>query len=274
MPELNPVFLNKSLITDVDFITDNTGGGTSDAIRLRLFDRDTDLLYRSIGKSTGDRIVTIDFGAPVNVDTIFIQNHNMEDFKIESDGPALVQVDPPGGPANVDITGNVDKNSYFEILPVTTQTIIITCHEIFGAVSGELELGEVYIGTQRFRMSDDTAGDVDPVPGVQQSIISLSDGTSEKLFIRRTVNYEINLVGVSITEREKYREIYSLNKSQSFAFVPRPAISHSGFAPNNVWLGLGSHYNWVNEEDIHEFTDVVAQTFNVNVDLGQAGGLD
>jgi len=274
MPALNPIFLDKSLITDVNFITDNTGGATADSIRLRLFDRDVDLLYRSIGVSSGDRIVTIDFGSAICVDTIFIQNHNMQDFKIESDGPAFVQVNPPGGPADVDITGNAEKDSYFEITTVLTQTITITCSNIFGGVSGELELGEVYIGEKRFRIADDNGGDLDVIPDVAQSIVRLSDSTSEKIFIRRIVNYSLSLVALTRTEILKYISLYTVNNSRSFAFVPRPQISHPGFAPDNLWDGLASHYNWVNALDIHEFTDVTGNLFNVNMDMEQAGGLD
>jgi hypothetical protein len=274
MPVINPTFLNKSLITDVSFITDNTGGATDDTIKQRIFDRDVDLQYISTGVTTGDRIITIDFGTPVTVDTVFIQNHNMQDFKIESDGPAFLQLNPSGGPTDLDLTGNAAINSYFEVSSVSTQTIIITCSEIFGTVNGELRVGEIYIGTRRFAISGDTGGDLDIQSNVAQSLIELSDATQQKLYIRRLVNYQMSLQNVTTAEALKYCTLYDANKTVSFGFVPRPAISHPDFSPNDVWDGLGGHYNWTNSLDVYEFSDVTAGTFNINIDLIQAGGLD
>jgi hypothetical protein len=274
MPAILPTFLSKSLITDVNFITDNTGGATDDTIRLRLFDRDTDLLYRSIGVASGDRIITIDFGTPVTVDTIFIQNHNMRDFKIESDGPAFLQLNPPGGPVNLDITNNTQVNSYFEVSSVVTQTIILTCSNIFGGVNGELQLGEFYIGTRRFAIDQTSGGDLDIQPDNAQNNIQLSDNTIDKLFIRRLVNYQLSLTNIDRVQAEKYCALYNLNKSSSFAFAPRPAITHPDFSPDDIWDGLAGHYNWSNALDVYEFTDDTGSAFNINIDLIQAGGLD
>lgn len=274
MSVINPTFLNKSLLNDVSFISDNTGGATADSIRLRLFDRDVDLLYRSIGVSVGDRIITIDFGTPVTIDTLFIQGHNMQDFKIESDGPAFLQLNPSGGPVDLDITGNTATNSYFEASPVVTQTITLTCSNIFGGVNGELQLGEFYIGTKRFAIDFETGGDLDIQPEVSQSLIQLSDSTQEKLFIRRLVNAQLSLTNITPAQAIKYCTLYNENKTKSFGFVPRPAITHPDFAPDNIWDGLGSHYNWINALDVYEFTDDTGSAFNINIDLIQAGGLD
>ncbi len=274
MTAIKPTFLGKSLVTDVDFITDNTGGATADSIRLRLFDRDVDLQYTSIGVTAGDRIITIDFGQVVTVDTLFIQGHNMQDFKIESDGPAFLELNPTGGPVDLDITGNEAVNSYFEVSSVATQTIILTCSEIFGAVSGELKIAEFYIGSRRFVVDSNTGGELDVQPSVSQSLIELSDSTQEKLFERRLVNYQLSFQNIELLQVGKYCSLYALNKTTSFAFVPRPAISHPDFAPDDLWGGLGGHYNWTNPLDIYEFTDVTGQTFNINIDLVQAGGLD
>ncbi len=274
MTFINPTFLSKSLVNDVDFITDNTGGATSDSLRLRLFDRDRDIQYTSIGVTGGDRIITIDFGTPVTLDTLFIQNHNMQDFKIESDGPAFLQLNPSGGPVNLDLTGNTAFDSYFEVSSVVTQTIILTCSEIFGAVSGELKIGEFYIGCRRFVVDSNTGGDMDIQPDVSQSLIELSDSTQEKLFIRNIINYQLSFSNITRAQTLKYCALHSLNRTQSFGFVARPAIRHPDFAPDDIWDGLGSHYNWSNPLDIYEFTDTTSETFNINIDLVQAGGLD
>lgn len=272
MAALNPIFLDKNLLNDVSTITDN--GTTIDTIKIRLFDRDIDLQYSCIGVTTGSRVLTITFGSSVTIDTIFIQNHNMQDFKIEYGGPAYFQLNPPGGPVNLDITGNSDTDSYYEVSSVNTTTVIITCTNIFGGVSGEMKIGELYIGTKRFEIDSTTGGDIDIDPVTSQSLLTLSDSTVKKLFVRRIVNYSLALTNITDEQVSKYVSLYALNRTASFAFVPRPRISHPGFAPYDTWLGLAGHYNWVNGLDVYAFTDATTNTFNVNIDLEQAGGLD
>lgn len=274
MTILLPEFLKKNYINNVSQISDNTGGATDDTLKLRLFDRSRELRYTSIGVTTGNRIITIDFGAIKFIDRIYIQDHNMGDFKIEADGAALLQINDGITTANLNLTGNTSTLSYFQITPVNTQTLTLTCTNLIGGTNGELKLAEFYAGAQIFNIQDDVGGEIDIQAEAAQSLIELSDATQQKLFIRRTTNYQISLENVTQAHLFDYINLYQENRQNSFAFVVRPAITHPSFAPDDLWDGLASHYNWTNPLDIYTFTDSTGRTFNVNIDLIEAGGLD
>lgn len=257
---LLPVFATKNLINDVALITDN--GSTSDEIKTRIFDRNEEIRYFPVGVTTGDRITSFGpFTSTPPVSVIFVQNCNWEDFEITHDAS-------PFSPA-ISITGNTRKNLYFEVSNVVTD-VEVKVTAIFGGGSGLAKMGEFYLGEKLFSISGNISSPgIDVVPNTAQSIFELSDGTTKKNYIRKTLNYNVPLTIVSESDRLDFENLYEINRVDSFVYINRPAL-----IPDN-WDGQANHYNWTNSNDFFNFTeDINVNGFNVNIVLGQAGGID
>ena len=257
----NPIFLNKSEISDVSEITDN--GSTTDAVKIRLLDRNDQLKYRLVGVTTGDRIITWTPPASATISRIWIQNCNFEDVDITFNGGSDFS------PA-ISLTGNTDKHLYFEFADQAVNTVEITVGNIFGGGSGLATAGEIYIGTERFQVGANLGSErLEALPDVAQTIFTLSDNTKQKVFIRRTIDYQFDLLAISDSDRQNFVALYELNRSETFGFIPRPIPNATG------WDGLAGHYNWINAADFVNYTDgFFINGFDINIRLGQAGGFD
>ena len=102
----------------------------------------------------------------------------------------------------------------------------------------------------------------------QQQILTLSDGSNYKNYVRQLRDFLIRLNCVSEAERLNYVSLYERNRRETFVFIPNPATS------SDTWDGLGGHYIWANEPDFDNYTDnLVANGRDVNIQLMQAGGV-
>jgi hypothetical protein len=272
MTLLNPKWYESNFIKNVSEIT-NSGPAVDDKIKQRIFDRNEELRYFSIGLTTGSRSIFWTTQKTVTINRFFIQNCNWEDFIIEwFDSSAFLT--KQFSPVLIE-TGNADKNLYFEVAEVTIDpgdTVRFIVNKIIGGGPGEATVAEIYIGAELFGLPADRIGStgLDLAPQVSQKLFDLSDGTSQKIFVRKTVNYNLPLSNVSEADKVDFENLYERNRRETFVFVPRPVIFGTG-----KWDGLGNHYNWANANDFLSFTaNNFANGFDVNIVMLQAGGLD
>lgn len=277
MTLLNPKWYESNFIKNVSEIT-NTGPVIDDKVKQRVFDRNEELRFSSIGTTTGARRIDWRPTKAFTVDRIFVQNCNWKTIQLvwfdDSAGIFKALTPLPFGPQT---NTNEDKNLYFEIDPVVIDGsdgdfIRFEVTGIFGGDPGEAEVGEIYIGSELFGLPADRIGSTGLViaPQVSQRLFELSDGTTQKIFVRKTVNYNLPLSNVSEDDRVDFENLYERNRRDTFVFVPRPVIFGTG-----KWDGLGNHYNWANANDFLSFTaNNFANGFDVNIVMTQAGGLD
>lgn len=276
MTLLNPKWYESNFIKNVsEIITEPTA--IDDKIKQRVFDRNEELRFFSIGKTTGTR--RIDWHPPglVVVSRFFIQNCNWKDFRIIWRDESMGGFNNFSGIPTPLTNTNDEKNLYFETTPTiidgtTGDFIRFQVDDIIGGDPGEMTVAEIYVGNELFGLPADRIGSTGLViaPQVSQQLFDLSDGTTQKIFVRKTVNYNLPLSNVSEDDRVDFENLYERNRRDTFVFVPRPVIFGTG-----KWDGLGNHYNWANANDFLSFTaNNFANGFDVNMVMMQAGGLD
>ena len=254
-----PKFLLKNFIEKTSEITDN--GTTPEDNKLRIFDRNKEFKYAVIGVDSGPRSITWTPTSAKTINRIFIQNCNFEDFTIKFNSGTDFS------PA-INVSSNANKNLYFEVADQSVTSVEIEVTNIFGGGVGLACFAEWYIGLELFEVSNliGSPEAINPIPRVEQSIVRLRDGATQKLFIRNTLDYSMSFTSVPDSERIKFEELNDRNRRETFAFVFRPKTLP------DVWDGLGNHYNWDNPLDIFDFTGgLEINGFNVNIDLVQAG---
>jgi len=163
------------------------------------------------------------------------------------------------------VSSDTDTDYYFEITSSSLQNVIVAITDTNTATQ-EVKTGQLYIGTERFEMTAAQAGKIDITPNTTQRLFKLSDGTNQKVFIRKTIGYDLNLRNVSSTEKANYKSLYDLNQRETFVFIPRPAT------PTDSFDGLATHVNWVNSFDMENYEgDIDANGFLGRVRLLQSG---
>jgi len=272
MTLLNPKWYESNFIKNVSELV-QSGPAVSDKIKQRVFDRNEELRFFSIGLTMGVRQLRWATPKIRVINRIFIQNCNWENFNIEvfDISTGFIQQFSP----ILNVTGNTDKNLYFEVADKTidiNDQVRFSTTKIIGGGPGESTVGEIYVGRELFGLPADRIGSTGLVvaPQVSQQLFPLSDGTTQKIFVRKTVNYNLPLSNVSETDRVDFENLFDRNRRDTFVFVPRPVIFGTG-----KWDGLGNHYNWANANDFLSFTaNNFANGFDVNMVMLQAGGLD
>lgn len=260
MSTFQPKFLYQNKITDVSQITTSgTGLTDNDSNKLKLFDRNEELKYSSIGSTSGSRLITWAPGSSTSINRIVIQNINFKDFTIRYNNGTDFST-------AIIFTGNTKTNLYFEFntVSVTDVTIEVTDTMTSGDTA---KIGQFIVTSEIFEMSN-PGGTFQIIPQAQQQIITLSDGTTYKNYVRSIRNYLMTIMCVSVAEQANYATLYTINTTSAFVFIPRPATQ------TDDWDGLCGHYNWMNAKDIDNYVDnVQVNGYMINLELGQAGGI-
>jgi hypothetical protein len=275
----NPKFLTKNKITSVSQIT--TSHGNTDSNKLRLIDRNDEIVYTSVAGTTGSRTILWTPVSPTAINRIIVKNCNWKDFTISYNGGTSFNPD-------LNFNDNNEENLYFETNDVTVTSVLITVTDTFTA-SDVTRCGELYIGSEIFAMASGTAGNYKINADSSQKLFNLSDGTSYKVFIRKLLKFMISLRIVTLAERDNYLDLFNRNKRETFYFIPHPVqpslsagltfpFTFTGTFGSDgnfgLWDGVGCHVNWVNGFDFENFDgDVFDNGYLGNVELAQAGGL-
>jgi hypothetical protein len=259
---------------------------TSDAIKTRLVDRNAERKWVS---TSGDETGTFTLAITEAIDTIVIQNTNASVFTITYDSgtefnPALdnsivsgetIRIIDSSNNYLVDGSGNyivsagiaerVYNNFYFKFDAVTpTTSVVIT---VTGTTDGlALQVGQIVVTKQINELV--ASGSMRIPTSTKQYIKEMSDGTSNKVYVRRLNSYELTLNNVSFQERANLELVYDINKRGSIFFIARPSMGADAFD------GLADHVNWVNEFDFNDYyNDLTVNGFTGTMKLLACGGI-
>jgi len=255
----NPKFLEKNYINDVDTITDSAGN--TDQIKRLLYDRKERFQWVSTGETAGTRTITWTPSGSKTINRIFLQNINWKDFTIK------YNTSNDFNPA-ISISGNSDNNIYFEIDSQAVNNVVFSITDTIVA-SEEAKAGQIYIGTELFEISALSGGKLNEADvQVRQTIIPLSDGTGNKVFINDLINWTLGLVKVTEANRQNYIDLYDRNRREPFVYIAYPRTQ------TDVWDGIGNHYDWINAPDYYNYFErIIDNDFEINVILGRNGGV-
>ena len=261
-----PTFLSKNAIASVAELAITTGTGDNTANKSRLIDRNEDIRLSST-ISAGGIIIRWSPAATTTVDTVILQNCNFRIVSILWSGAGGYR-----GQNFIDDSGD-SNNAY---LPITSTTVTAGQYlEIqIATVTGATvcNCGQLYIGTKTFSMAETYGGEVFISPRTQQNIITLADGSSQKIYVRKMYDYSLDLVNVPTIERTSFLAVYNANKRNTFFFVPEP-IDAPTFIAGTLWAGIGGHVNWVNTFEFANRTNLIeANGYDAHIELAQSGG--
>lgn len=260
MTKYAPIFGKKNHIDDVDHIADSAGN--ADSLKRKLFDRNTDFQWKSTGETAGTSTITYTPSASKNARLICVQNHNWKAFTIKYN--TSVDFSPA-----ISVSGNTSETSHFFL--VTEQafnTLDIAVTDTITA--GELrKAGQIYVSEELYTIPDSMPGDLNlPQPVQKNSIIPLSDGTVNNVYVRNLFNWNLPIFHATAAERANFITIFEYHRRNNFFFIPRPRT------PSDSWDGIGNHMIWANAPDYYtlsgEFED---DGYTINMELLQAGGI-
>jgi hypothetical protein len=269
-------FLTKNKITATSQLTLSSGSANA---RL-LFDRRYDVRWSTSGQTSGTRTIQWIPTEVTAIDSIVIQNCNWGSFHVTYNGGSEFST-------VMDFVGNseTDLCLFFDDVNIdTTNGILITITQTMSVE--EAKCGELYIGQELF-----TAGEASQyVPARNEFAFNhqLSDGTTFKVFIRETINYDFEDRAVLSAAWINYFNLVARNKRESFFFIAKPMLptNLSGIGlpaaldvsfvtgDYDVWNGLAGHYNLSPDFDIYNYEgDLQANGYFIWGKLLQAGGV-
>lgn len=232
---------------------------TSDTIKTRLVDRNAERRWVS---TSGDQTGTFTLAITESIDTIVIQNTNMKTFTIKYNTstnftPTLSQA--------VATVGTGYGDFYFKVSAVTpTTNIIIAVTETTDALP--LQVGQIVVTKEIMEVS--ASGSMRIPTTTKQFLKDMSDGTINKVYVRRLNGYELTLNNVSVAQRTLLMSVYDENKRKSVFFIARPSMGEDAFD------GLADHVNWTNEFDFNDYyNDLVTNGFTGTMKLSACGGV-
>lgn len=269
-------YITESLIT----VSTNT------AVKLRLIDRNAERRWIS---TSGDETGTLTFTVTSEIDTICFLNTNANEFTITYDAgtefdPVINQDASSQETISINDADNnylVDNSTnyvvsagvatrryndyYFKFEDVTPGTsVVITVTSTTDDLA--LRVGQVFIGKEILELA--SSGSMPVGANTKQYLKEMSDGTTNKVYVRRTNNYDLTLNNVSAQERANLEIMYDINKRESIFFIARPAIGATYFD------GLADHVEWVNEFSFNNYyNDIENNGFTGKMSLRSSSGI-
>lgn len=242
-------------------LKDNITVSSGTANKAKLVDRNEDQVFSAIGES-GALTVSVTFPTPRDINRIFIQNTNIKNFTITyNSGSAFTP--------SLAVTNNAVANLYYEVTKVVAATgikIVVTTTQD----SGEAYIGQFYAGLEIFEFAGTIGNEGDDWKSgsVKQTILEMSDGTTQKVFVRRLLNISLDLINLSDAERTNFWTAYDENKRNAIVFIPYPSDV------GGTWDGWGGHYNWTNAFEFYNYAEGTSLNgWKGHIDLVQAGGV-
>jgi hypothetical protein len=259
---------------------------TNSDIKTRLIDRNAERKWVS---TSGDETGTLTFTVTDEIDTIVIQNTNASVFTIKYNtstnfDPVLSNAVVTGETINIIDSSNnflvdgsgtfivsagvatrVYNSFYFKFTAVTPTTNVVI--SVTNTTDGNaLKCGQVIITKQIHELK--ASGSMRIPSNTKQFLKELSDGTINKVYVRKNNSYDLTLNNVGYQERANLELMYDINKREAILFIARPAMY------TDVFDGLCDHVNWVNEFDFNDYyNDLVVNGFTGTMQLRACGGI-
>ena len=270
MTTYGPIFATRNHIDDVDELDGDISPSNSDKVAdnvmRKIFDRNKERLCTTgsfkYPPTQGPFTITWTPGETKTVQVICIQETNLSAIDIKYNGGTDFS------PA-ISVSSNTSRNLMFV---VSSQDITSMTFQFLDVqVSGDaFEVGQIFVGDILYTIPDSMAGNMNlPDPQQKNSLIPLSDGTFNSVYVRSILNWNLAMRNVSAAERTSIKdEIYNYHRRSPFFFIPRPAT------PSDTWDGQAEHMLWANAPDFERFTeDHAVSGYDCNIRLLQAGGI-
>lgn len=225
------------------FLTDNLFNTSTQAVVgsantltvMNAVDKVPDTQWITVGyNSNTSTIFSIEFESPVPISKIYIQNHNLKQFRIFYDSVTANAFTPA-----ISQTQNSDTSSYFSFGTITVSSIQIQCDTCVDT-GIEKRIGEIYIGDTLLDFErNPNAASYKPILKKDRVIHKMPNEGVSVFVGRNKFKSEISWKFVSNSFTSQLQEIYDNNTI--FYFVPFPTTTS--------WDGKSFQTIWTNDFD-------------------------
>lgn len=239
-------FLKQNLLNTTTIIT--VASGNSDTVE-NAFDRDPNTKWETVGyQSTTLVTFQIDFPTETAIDTIFVQNHNFQQFTIYHSNTTTQTFTPA-----IDIASATTNNHYFTFNTITVGRVTL---RVFSGQTNDTEksMGEFYVNGLLLNMErNPSAPDYKPLKPKKDVIHKMPNGGVTQFVVDQKFKAQLKWKYLTNSFTSKLENIYDTNTA--FHFVPFPTTTS--------WDGVAPEVLWTNDFDFRHSSN--------NKDAGQGG---
>lgn len=199
------------------------------------FDRDPDTLWQTVGYgTTTSTIFSIQFNTNTVISNIYIQNHNLRQFRIFYNSATANTFTPA-----INVSSNSATAHYFSVNSITVTSIQI---QVDRAITDDTEkkMGDVYAGNLMVQFErNPNFANYKPLSIKEKVIHRMPNGGVSVFIVDQKFKGEVSWKFVSESFTSQLQNIYDTNTS--FVFVP--------FATSTAWDGRAYEVAWTNDFD-------------------------
>lgn len=197
-----------------------------------IFDRDTRTKWTTVGYgTTTSTVLSIEFATATSIDKIFIQNHNLKQFRVFYNSITASTFTP-----NISETTNSATSNYYDVATTTVNSIQI---QVDRATTADTEkmIGELYVGSLMLAFEQNPAsGNYTPIVDREQVVHKMPNGGVAIFNVADKFEAKISLKYIASTFESSLRNVY--DTGTTFVFVPfGTTTAWDGFAYEVAWTG-------------------------------------
>lgn len=199
-----------------------------------LFDHTPRRQFTTIGFSSDTSTnITASFSSSIVIDRIFLQNHNLRQYRVFYNGATANTLTP-----DINVSSNSATSTYHTFNTITVNSITLQVDRATTDV--EKMIGEFYVGQLRFDFErNPPANKYSPLIDRQQVIHRMADGGVTQFFVAD--KFKTTLKWDFLTESFTSRLLSLYESVTSFYFVP--------FGTTTSWDGKAYEVAWTNDFD-------------------------
>lgn len=218
-----------------------------------IFDRNTRTRWSTVGYGTStSTIFSIEFATATSVDKIFIQNHNLKQFRIFYNSATANTFTPA-----INETTNSATSNYYEINTTSVNSIQV---QVDRATTNDTEkqIGELYIGSLMLTFAQNpSAVNYTPAVDREQVVHKMPNGGVSIFNVADKFQANIKLRYISASFESSIRNVY--DTGTTFYFVP--------FGTTTSWDGSAFEVAWTGKYDFKYSANNVDAGFNGTIVL-------
>jgi hypothetical protein len=244
MANVMQLFRKNELNTTTQIVVDAVNTATVG----NIFDRDTRTQWRTVGYGTStSTIFSIEFATATAIDRIFLQNHNLKQFRIFYNSTTASVFSPA-----INETTNSATSNLYEVATTSVNSIQI---QVDLATSADTEklIGEVYVGGLMLPFEQNpSAGNYTPAIDREQVVHKMPNGGVAIFNVADKFQANIKLRHISDTFEASLRNVYETGTT--FYFVP--------FGTTTAWDGFAYEVAWTGKYDFKYAANNVSGGYN------------
>lgn len=242
-------FRKNELNTTTQIVVDSVNTATVG----NMFDRDTRTKWATVGYGTNtSTIFSIEFATATIIDKIFVQNHNLKQFRIFYNSATANTFSPA-----INETTNSATSNYYEVATISVNSIQLQVDKAVTADT-EKQVGELYLGSLMLTFDQNpSATNYVPLVDRQQVVHNMPNGGVAVFNVADKFQSQIKLKHITSTFEASLRNVF--DTGTTFLFVP--------FGTTTAWDGFAFEVAWTGKYDFKYTANNVNAGYSGTINL-------